>query len=274
MRAWSEPRRELDVPTDFGTVHVHRYGPETGAPIVLLHGATGNSSNWYSQVAALGERHPVYAVDTIDDPGRSVQRRVVVGSAGNAAWLDAVLAGLGLRDVHLVGLSYGGWLALNQAVYAPERLATVTLLDPAGLAKVPVRFYLNLLLGAAASVAPRRVRRRLAHLLANHALMESAEQLAPIMIAARSWRTNRPAARRLADDELRSVRVPTRLLVGSRSSLLRPEREVARARALIPGVRAEIVPGAGHGLPMERPALVNRLVLDFVESHTPDVRVP
>jgi pimeloyl-ACP methyl ester carboxylesterase len=154
MRTWPEPRRELVVETDFGTVHVHHHGPTTGAPIVLLHGASGNSSNWYPQIATLGARHPVYAIDTIDDPGRSVAQRVVDGSVENAAWLGEVLAGLGLDDVHLVGLSYGGWLALNQAVYEPERLATVTVLDPAGLQKVPVRSS-----STCCSVPPRRWRR-------------------------------------------------------------------------------------------------------------------
>lgn len=264
MRAWPQPRQERDVETPFGTTHVHRHGAESGTPIVLLHGASGNSSNWYPQVAALGQRHPVYAVDTIDDPGRSVQRRVLHGSADNAAWLDAVLAGLGLHDVHLVGLSYGGWLALNQAVYGPTRLASVTLLDPGGLEKVPIRFYANLLLGALATLAPRRARVRLSRLLANHALVESPEQLAPIMIAARSWRTNRPAARRLDDDELRAVRVPMQVLFGGRSSLLRPARAASRVRELVAGARTEIVPGAGHGLPLEEPELVNRRILDFV----------
>ncbi|MEO3747394.1 alpha/beta hydrolase [Plantactinospora sp. B5E13] len=193
------------------------------------------------------------------------QRQVLHGSADNAAWLDAVLAGLGLHDVHLVGLSYGGWLALNQAVYGPARLASVTLLDPGGLEKVPIRFYANLLLGVLATLAPRRTRARLSRLLANHALIESPEQLAPIMIAARSWRTNRPAARRLDDDELRAVQVPMQVLFGGRSSLLRPARAASRVRELVAGVRTEIVPGAGHGLPLEEPELVNRRILDFVD---------
>ncbi|MEE6260524.1 alpha/beta fold hydrolase [Plantactinospora sonchi] len=132
---------------------------------------------------------------------------------------------------------------------------------------MPARFYLNILLGAFATLAPRRARPRLSRLLANHALVESPEQLAPVMLAARTWRTwrtRRPAARRFDDHELRSVRVPIQLLLGARSSLLRPERAVARARDLITGIRAEIVPGAGHGLPMEEPDLVNRRILDFV----------
>jgi pimeloyl-ACP methyl ester carboxylesterase len=266
MEAWPQPRREYDVDTSFGTVHVHRYGPEQGSPIVLLHGSQGNSTNWYPQIAALGERHPVYSLDTIDDPGRSVQRRPVVGTAESAAWIDETLAALGLDGVHLVGISYGGFLATALALHRPDRLASVTLLDPGGLQKVPVKFYANLITGALATLAPRRTRPWFAARLANHALVLPPEQLAPVMIVARSWRTNRPAARRLDDDELRAITVPVQLLVAGRSSLLHPRRAVARAQALIPSVRTEIVTGAGHGLAMERPELVNQRILDFIAA--------
>jgi pimeloyl-ACP methyl ester carboxylesterase len=114
MGLWPGPRESRDVETRVGTVHVHRSGAADGEPIVLLHGHGANSASWYPQIEALGKRHPVYAVDTIDDPGRSVQHTVVKDSADNAAWLTDVLAGLGLEGVRLVGLSYGGWLTLNQ----------------------------------------------------------------------------------------------------------------------------------------------------------------
>ncbi|HEX8628426.1 MAG TPA: alpha/beta fold hydrolase [Catenuloplanes sp.] len=271
MRAWPQPRQEYDVQTGFGSVHVHRYGPASGVPIVLLHGAGGNSSNWYAQVGALGGHHPVYAVDTIDEPGRSIQRQPVTGSADNAAWLDETLAGLGLAGVHLVGHSYGGWLALNQAVYRPARLRSVTLLDPGGLGKVPVTFFLHLLAGALAMAAPGRTRPWLARKIAFQALFEAPDQIVPIRIAATTFRGARPvAARRFDDDELRAVRVPTQLLLAGRSSLLHPQRALARARNLIPQVRAEIVAGASHGLPLEQPALVNRRILDFVAGSAAD----
>ncbi|MER5453940.1 alpha/beta fold hydrolase [Micromonospora sp. NPDC002389] len=270
MDAWPHPRQELDVETRFGTVHVHDHGIATGQPIVLLHGAQGNSSNWYPQVAPLGIHHPVYAVDTVDDPGRSVQRRPVPSTTDNAAWLDETLTALGLDGVHLVGLSYGGFLAMAQALHRPDRLASVTLLEPGGLEKVPLRFYANMLAGALSTLAPRRTRPWFAQRLANHALVESAEQLAPIMIAARHWRSGRPvAARRFDDDELRAIRVPVQLLVAGRSSLLDPRRAAARAAELIPSVRTEIVAGAGHGLPLERPELVNQRILDFIASLAP-----
>lgn len=132
---------EQDVETSFGTTHVYRYEPDDPAarsrtPVVLVHGAGSCSAMWYPNTPTLSAERPVYAVDTPGDPGRSVQREPIHQPERAAQWLDETLDGLGLDRVHLVGTSYGGWLALNQAHRGPERLASVTLLDPGGLEKV------------------------------------------------------------------------------------------------------------------------------------------
>ncbi|MEV7189451.1 alpha/beta fold hydrolase [Kitasatospora sp. NPDC093102] len=265
MELWPSPRQELDVETAYGTVHVHRYGAATGEPIVLLHGHAGHPSNWYPQIAALGERHPVYAIDTLDDPGRSVHRAVAAGSEENAAWLGEVLAGLGAERVHLVGVSYGGWLALNQAIHAPERLASVASLDPGGIEKVPARFYVHMVGGLFGMLAPRPLRPAVGRLLANPALSAPREMIAPLMLAMRSYKpSSRPPARPFTDGELASIRLPALVLVGRRSALLRPRQVVERVTRLIPGVRAEILERAGHGLNLERPEAVNERLLGFI----------
>jgi pimeloyl-ACP methyl ester carboxylesterase len=56
--------------------------------------------------------------------------------------INSILAGLDLRDVHLVGHSYGGSLAFQTAARAPARLASVTLVDPANtVARISGRFW-------------------------------------------------------------------------------------------------------------------------------------
>ncbi|MGK5553476.1 alpha/beta fold hydrolase [Actinomadura kijaniata] len=270
MALWPGPRREVDVETSFGTVHAHRYGPDEGVPLVLLHGHGSNASAWHPQVAAFGARHPVIAIDTLDDPGRSVQRVVVRDSADNARWLAEALDGLGLDRAHLVGHSYGGWLALNQVVYGRAgQVASVTLLDPAGLARVPARFVATLALAGAAMFAPYRFRPALGRALANAALTQPPVLTRPVMLAARTFRpAARPLVRPFTDGELRAVDVPVLAMFGERSTLLRPREAAGRVRALIPDARTETVAGAGHGLPMERPDVVNARVLEFVAGVT------
>jgi len=89
---------------------------------VLLTGAGFNASGWYPHVAALARQHPVYGVDMPGDPNPSIWRAPLTPPASCAAWLDELLARLGDRPAHLVGMSYGGWVAMNQAIRAPGRV--------------------------------------------------------------------------------------------------------------------------------------------------------
>ena len=138
---WPQPVEEFDIETATATTRVHAYRPHPGgAPIVLLTGAGFNASGWYPHVAALAQHHPVYGIDMPGDPNPSVWRAPLTPPASCAAWLDELLGQLSDRPAHLVGLSYGGWVAANQALRAPARVASITLLDPAGLTKLDARF--------------------------------------------------------------------------------------------------------------------------------------
>ncbi len=67
-----------------------------------------------------------------------------------------------------------------------------------------------------------------------------------------------PAAQRLAD-----IGVPTLVVVGS-EDLEDIKARCERVAAEIPGARLETIHGAGHLPGLERPAELNRLVLDFL----------
>src|SRR5262245_28933222 len=129
---WPRPWEEFDIETATATTRVHAYRPHPdGDPVVLLTGAGGNAAFWYPHVAVLAEDGPVYGIDMPGDPNPSVARALMTPPENCAAWLDELLGKLNDRPVHLVGFSYGGWVTMNQAIRAPERVASITLLDPA-----------------------------------------------------------------------------------------------------------------------------------------------
>nr|WP_240979863.1 alpha/beta fold hydrolase [Streptomyces sp. HNM0574] len=261
---------ETDVETRAGTTHVYRYGPTEGpaaarTPVVLVHGSGSCSAMWYPNTPAFAAERPVYAVDTPGDPGRSVQREAVHQPERAAAWLEETLDGLGLDRVHLVGSSYGGWLALNQAHRAPGRLASVTLLDPGGLEKVGLRFFAWIFAGYFATFAPRALRPRLAAWLEQPVLVVP-ELRAMIRAGVRAHRIRRPAPLPLTEDELRTLRTPLYLVLGERSLLVHPRRQAERVPRLVPGARAEIVRATGHGPQIDHAEQVNRRILDFLDS--------
>ncbi|MFF8594990.1 alpha/beta fold hydrolase [Streptomyces sp. NPDC015220] len=262
--------REQDVETSYGTTHVYRYDPADPAardrtPVVLVHGAGSCSAMWYPNTPALSAERPVYALDTPGDPGRSVQRAPIHEPQRAAQWLDESLAGLGLDRVHLVGSSYGGWLALNQAHRRPDRLASVTLLDPGGLEKVGLRFFVWIFASLFATFAPKALRPRLAAWLEQPVLVVP-ELRTMIRTGVRAYRIRRPAPLPLSDDELAGIRTPLYLVLGRRSLLVHPQRQVERVPRLVPGARAEIVADTGHGPQIDHAEETNRRMLEFMDS--------
>lgn len=115
---WPDAPVALDVDSYAGTTRLYRWRGE-GTPIVFLHGMGGTGLTWSPYVERLSGRD-VYALDTIGDVGRSEQRAVIEDAAGLARWLDETLVGAGIASAHLVGTSYGGYLALNLAVRVPR----------------------------------------------------------------------------------------------------------------------------------------------------------
>ncbi|MFB8032286.1 alpha/beta fold hydrolase [Streptomyces sp. NPDC056004] len=263
-------RSETDVETAFGTTHVYRYGPadpaaEPRTPVVLIHGSGGCSAQWYPNTRALAAERPVYALDTPGDPGRSVHREPMWQPERAAQWMDEALDALGLDRVHLVGSSYGGWLVINQAHLRPGRLASVTALDPGGLEKVGLRFFVWIFASLFATSAPKALRPRLAAWLEQPVLIVP-ELRAMIRSGVRAFRIRRPAPLPLSDDQLATIRTPFHLIMGKRSLLVHPQRQLERVPRLIPGARAEIIAATGHGPQIDHPDLINARMLDFMKD--------
>ena len=260
---WPQPREEFDIETATATTRVHASRPHPGgAPVVLLTGAGFNASGWYPHVAALAKDHPVYGVDMPGDPNPSIPRAPLTPPASCAAWLDELLGQLSDRPAHLVGLSYGGWVAMNQALRAPARVASITLLDPAGLTRLDARFWWWLYISGLASLTPMPLRRRLARWLDSPVMLE--RELMTLMWAGiRGYRMEPKKPDILTDDELREITVPVLLVTGTRSALITPAQARDRA-SLMPHAEVAIVPGSHGGF--NRITELNDRIAAFIEA--------
>lgn len=255
-------RRTADVTTTFGTTRVMRDGPATdGAPFVLLPGGGGNSLMWHGYIEPLTRNRPVIAIDPIGDPGASTQTKPFTSGQDLAAWLDEVLAALDVDRAHLVGASYGGWVALQHALHRPGRAATVTAVDPAGFGRVTFRLLSWVILGGLAAFAPRPIRHRSARWLRNTTLLD--DDIMRLVRPGLSFRRRMPLPPVWTDDELATLSTPTQLLLGGHSALHDARTVAERAARLMPDVRVEIVPDASHDLPMHSVELVTTRIIDF-----------
>ncbi len=131
MRRWPAGTEITDLASDAGTTRVYSCGRAGAPPVVLLAAYGATSAEWNALAHDLVSTHRVHAVDVPGDPGRSVaDGDRMTTPADLRRWLGSVLDGLGLPSAHLVGHSYGAWLALDFALATPDRVDALTLLDP------------------------------------------------------------------------------------------------------------------------------------------------
>jgi pimeloyl-ACP methyl ester carboxylesterase len=135
LERWPIPAEHLSIPTAQGETFVVACGPKEAPSVVLLHGSMANSASWMGDVGVLAQRFRVFAVDMIGEPGFSAASRPPLASGAYAPWFGEVLAGLGVEKPALVGISLGGWLALEYATRHPERVSAVALLCPGGVGR-------------------------------------------------------------------------------------------------------------------------------------------
>jgi pimeloyl-ACP methyl ester carboxylesterase len=265
---WPQPREEFDIETATATTRVHAYRPHPdGPPVVLL--SAFNAASWYPHVAALAKVGPVYGIDMPGDANPSVARAPMTPPASCAAWLDELLGQLSDRPAHLVGYSYGGWIAMNQAIRAPDRVASITLLDPAGLTKLDARFWFWLSVSGLATLTPMPIRRRLARWLDLSGLLEP-ELMTLMWAGTRGYHAEPKFPGVLTDDELRAIDVPALLITGARSAMLTPAEARARG-SVMPHAEVAVVPGNHGGF--NRIDEVNDRITAFIEAHATDRQV-
>jgi pimeloyl-ACP methyl ester carboxylesterase len=257
----------------------------SGEAVLLLHSSAGSSTQWRSLTDILQARWRVLAPDLFGY-GQTDQQPPPVSSglAAEAALVDAVLAESD-EPVHLVGHSYGGAVALRFAAERPERLRSLTLIEPVAF---------HLLCGAPEGTAEHGLFHEVAALAAD--VTESATEgdgrrgmarFVDYWNGAGSWMRLRPEAQaalarqapRVALDfraamtdptrlrALRGVAVPTLILRGSTSP--RPTRRIAAlVTQVFPKARLQTIEGAGHMLPLTHPAAVNAAITEHLSRNT------
>lgn len=192
--------------------------------------------------------------------------------------VDAIAAAL-LKQLpqrfHLAGFSFGGYVALAMRALAPDRLSGLSLICSGPQAD---------------TAAQAAARRQAIDMAANggHAKMVAAQSAsafhpdslgnAPMMQRRLAMVTAYGAERFMAHQAaslarpertaLLDGRVPTLIVAGSHDKLFTPENQRVLAQG-IPGAGFQVVPGAGHLLPLEQPAALAALLAHWVSPNAP-----
>jgi len=240
-----------------------RRGPEGGVPVLFLHGFGGDLGNWLFNLDAVAEVAPVIALD-LPGHGQSTPRLPGTSLVDLARFVVHFLDRLDVERVHVVGHSMGGAIGARMALDHPRRVASLALINSAGLGPEIDSGYIE---GFVAAASRRELKPVIEKLFANPELV----------------------TRQMLDDLLRYKRIdgvgetlgalgnhlfaggrqsemPARELEGTDLPLLvvwgREDRVIPASHAgnAPPGATVEVIEGAGHMVMMEKANEVNALL--------------
>jgi pimeloyl-ACP methyl ester carboxylesterase len=262
---WEAQPTEQAVDTAFGPTLAYRWAG-TGTPVVLLHGAGTCALMWAPLIGGLVGR-PVIAVDGVGEPGRSVQTAPMRDADDVSAWLGATLDGLGVERVHLVGASYGGYVAVCHALRSPAGVASLGLLEPV-LDPLARGFWAYGLKVGAALALPGRWRQRRLRALRMGILADGADRRRFALLGqVRFRRRGLPAPIPVTDADLARVAAPLLLVLGAESPIHDSEALAARVREARPDATVAVLDAAGHTAPVEAAERVAPLVGEFLDRY-------
>jgi pimeloyl-ACP methyl ester carboxylesterase len=244
-----------------------------GEPIVLVPGLAGGWRLLGPLARLLAREHRVISYGLRGD-------RLPIGAARPrdidelAQDLSALIEELGLERPAVLGVSFGGAVALELAAAQPQRLGALIVQG------VEARFRANL-----GSTIARRVLERFPLPSDNRFVNQFFNLLhggkprpGPLaeFVVERCWETDQSVmAQRMAlletfdvSDRLWGIDVPALVLAGSRDVIVPPARQRALAAA-IPGASFELLEGAGHIAFLTHRAEVARQVRKLLRSLRP-----
>lgn len=223
-------------------VHLRRGG--SGEPLLYLHGASG-VPGWLPCFQDLSDSFDLLAPD-----------HPSFGDSDTPEWLDDMsdmayfyldfLEALDLRDVHLVGQSLGGWIALEVAVRSTERIKSLTLVGSAGIRVKGAPAADIFMMAPEDLIRALYVDQKLAENLLSRELSE-AEQDVQIMnrvaTARLGWhpRLFNPSLRKW----LHRVDVPVHIVWGDQDRII-PPVYADEFKSLLAGSSVTMIPESGH----------------------------
>lgn len=259
LRDWPVPAEQRTIPTREGDTFVLVTGPEAAPPVVLLHGSGANSGTWRGDIPSWARHFRVYAVDLVGEPGGSAPSRPKLGTEAIALWLDDVLAGLGLSETAVVGMSLGGWHALDYAIRRPERVTALALLCPGGIGKQRYGWLLE-------AIVPRLLGRRDLRGSAQATTGLYGAELEPILddivLTFTHFKPRTERLPRFTDEQLRGLPMPVLAIVGDQDAMLDSAETARRISASVPDATVLMLPGVGHAILGQ-----TEPVLNFLTAH-------
>lgn len=234
------------VATSQGSTFVLAAGRHDAPPVVFFHGSLSNSITWGWELRRLAPNFRVYAIDMIGEAGKSAEARPSLHSAAYRQWLCEQFQQLGVAQPILVGLSLGGWLALDYATHFPQAVKGLILISPGGVGRNR-----NILLWALPYLllGPWGIKRFYRRVLGPLGDELAGTELSRFLQAIATHVTPRTEALPIvSDQQLAALSCPVLLLIGGKDVMLYPEEIRTRLKRHVKHYEEVYLPEAGHYL--------------------------
>jgi pimeloyl-ACP methyl ester carboxylesterase len=250
----------------------------TGAPLVLVHGFGADKDNFTRVSRFLVPHYRVIAPDLVGFGESSHRDDVDYHYAAQAQRLHAFVAALGLGRVDLGGNSMGGGIVMSFAAQHPQEVASLWLIDAAGIAEAPPSELANII--TTTGTNPLMITKEsdfasfMKFVMSDPPWIPGSvmDVLARERIANRDLETQ--VFQQIATDSVsgavKGLTTPTLIVWGAEDRAL-SVGTVPVLQALLPNAQAVVMPHVGHAPMIERPQATAEDYIRFRERLSPAV---
>lgn len=253
-------------------IYYEQHGNPSATPLIFLHGLGSSIGDWQYQLEAFQDDYRVTLID-MRGHGQSDKPRSTYSIALFATDVIAVMDHLNIQQAHIVGLSMGGMIAFQLAIDHPTRLKSMVIAN------------------SAPSVVPRTFKERLAvwsrfFILRFMGMQKMGETLAPRLFPSdehaaerklfiEKWAQNDKPAYVNAmsaivgwsvEEKIGTITIPTLIIAADQDYTPVASKEAYIAKMKAAPVTLKVIENAHHALPVERPAIFNATVKEFLAN--------
>lgn len=255
-----------------------------GSPLLLIHPANLGWGIWYPNITELSKYFKIYAIDL---PGAGRSTRIDYAHLDlNKDFIEIVeqfILSLKLQNLHIIGCSIGGWLAMKLAIIHPEIVNKIVVVnsvgftDYIGFSDKIIRFYPFAKFISKTFLRPSNKKNMEAFLrgiLYNKKtdlekefveyFCETMETSHNLLLISRLTALNKELN---LEKELPNIKAHTLIIWGEKDKIIPLHKNINNFN-LIPKVEIEIIKDTGHMPSLEKKGTFNEIVTNFLVNES------
>ena len=237
-----------------------------GSPLLMIHGGLGGGEGSASikrhHSQRLSERHQVVLYDR-RSAGQSETPEDGYSLANYSADAHQLLAHLGISQVHILGSSAGGPIAMKFALEHPEMTQSLLLVNTMSYYQEPQRQVRKTELERVLSTIQNKENSTL-NLNTDQSITSSQQEISQNNALAKTIRSYLDIKDSL-ERRLEAISVPTLIMHGDQDNRIPLECGLQLHSSIVES-EFVVVPNAGHGLLSNEPTVTGNLIVEFLDK--------